>query len=207
MLIETVLGALTGLAGTIMSSFINYKQKKLEFDHEILMIEAQTKAMIEEAKINLQITKAQVEGAIELEDANVYLEAQKQGNKNLFDVKWVDNLLDVNTTWLKFITVPAAVIVALLFGFVDWLKGFMRPALTVYLVALTTYITYVSYGILTKYGGESITSTQALVVWNDVVTIIIYLTVSCTCWWFGDRRTAKFLAQLEARRQDIKIKE
>jgi hypothetical protein len=34
-----------------------------------------------EAKANIKITQAQVEGAIEIEDSKAFMEAQKQGNK------------------------------------------------------------------------------------------------------------------------------
>jgi hypothetical protein len=36
-----------------------------------------------EAKANIKITQAQVEGAIEIEDSKAFMEAQKQGNKAL----------------------------------------------------------------------------------------------------------------------------
>ncbi len=205
MLWETILGGITGIIGTVLTSYINYKQKKLEYDHEAKMIELETKAMLAEAEANIKITKAQVEGAIELADASAYIESQKQGNKNLFDVKWIDRLFSVQGSVGRFFAIPAAVVIAICFGFVDWLKGFMRPGLTIYLVALTTYLTYVSYNILTKYGGTDITTEQAVTIWNDVVTIVIYLTVSCVTWWFGDRRTAKFLAQFGAKRKGIKL--
>lgn len=201
----TILGGITGLLGNFLTSWINFKQKKLEFEHESKMVELEIKAMMAEAEANIKITKAEVEGAIELADASAYIESQKQGNKNLFDVKWIDRLFGVQGNVGRFFAIPAAILIAILFGFVDWLKGMMRPGLTLYLVGLTSYLTYVSYQILTKYGGEDITSDQAIVIWNDVVTIIIYLTVSCVTWWFGDRRTAKFLAEFGARKKGIKL--
>ena len=33
-------------------------------------------------------------------------------------------------------------------------------------------------------------------IFDQVTSIIIYLTVSSVTWWFGDRRTAKFLMRL-----------
>lgn len=205
MLWETILGGLTGIIGTVLTSYINFKQKKLEFEHEAKMVELEIKAMMAEAEANIKITKAEVEGAIELADASAYIESQKQGNKNLFDIKWIDKLFAVQGNMGRFFAIPAAIVIAILFGVIDWLKGLMRPGLTLYLVGLTTYLTYISYQILTKYGGADITAEQAIVIWNDVVTIIIYLTVSCVTWWFGDRRTAKFLAQFGAQRKGVKI--
>jgi hypothetical protein len=33
-------------------------------------------------------------------------------------------------------------------------------------------------------------------IFDQVTSIVIYLTVSCVTWWFGDRRVAKFLMRL-----------
>ena len=37
---------------------------------------------------------------------------------------------------------------------------------------------------------------QATALFSQVIDIILYLTVSCVTWWFGDRRVAKFLMRL-----------
>ena len=33
-------------------------------------------------------------------------------------------------------------------------------------------------------------------IYNEVTSIVVYLTVSCVTWWFGDRRMAKFLMHM-----------
>ena len=153
------------------------------------MVELETAAMVTEAKANIAITRAQIEGDIELADAGAYIEAQKAGQKNLFGISWVDKLLAIEGKW-KWITLPVAVTVAFLFGIVDFVRGAMRPALTGYLVLLSTWITFKSYELL-QLTKSAFTQTEALNIFQDATSIVIYLTVSAVTFWFGDRRMAK----------------
>jgi hypothetical protein len=159
MLLETILGGVTGLLGNVVSGIFKYKNTKLElqgkqlqFKHDLAMVEAETKAMIMEAKANIKVTQAQVEGAIEIEDSKAFMEAQKQGNKNLFDNKWIEGLLRVENKWAKIITIPIASLISILFGFVDFLRGLIRPALTVYLCGVTTWVTWMAWQIMNAHG-------------------------------------------------------
>jgi hypothetical protein len=158
------------------------------------MIDAETKAMIEEAKANIKITQAQVEGAIEIEDSKAFMEAQKQGNQALLDNQWVNALLSVENKWAKIITVPIASLISILFGFVDFLRGIIRPILTVYLCGVTTWVTWMAWEIMQAHG-VALTAVQATTIFNDTTSIVTYLTVSCVTWWFGDRRMAKTIME------------
>jgi len=195
MILETILGGVTGLIGNVISSIMTFKTQKLKNEHDQMMMRLETAAMRAEAEANIRITKAQIEGAVEIADSQAYMASINVGNKNLLDEKWVDKLLSIEGRW-KWITIPVACIVAVLFGFVDWLRGFMRPALTLYLTALTTAITWMAWNIMQKHGIGTMTAEQAVDIFNEVVAIVIYLTVSCVTWWFGDRRIAKFLTSI-----------
>jgi hypothetical protein len=214
MLIETILGGITGLIGNAVGGWFKLKQKKLDLDikkmehkHELEMVTAETKAMIMEAKANIKITQAQVEGAIEIEDAKSYMQSQKEGNKNLFSNKWIDALLQVEGWW-RIITLPLAGLVSTLFGFVDFLRGLIRPALTIYLCGVTTWVTWMAWEIM-NMNGVALTVLEASKIFNDVTSIVTYLTVSCVTWWFGDRRMAKSIMQkqgLDVKKMDDDIK-
>lgn len=202
MILETALGALTGIIGNVVSGIFKYKTLKvqkemavLENQHDLNMVKAETDAMIAESKANIAVTKAQVEGAVELKDAEAYVESQKAGNKPFFSNEWIDNLLKVEGKW-KIVTYPVASIVAVAFGFVDFLRGLMRPFLTAYLTGVTTWITYMAWEIM-NIQGISITSQQAIAIFDDVTSIVIYLTISSVTWWFGDRRMGKTIMEME----------
>jgi hypothetical protein len=193
MLFETILGGVTGLVGSLVSSIMNYKTMKEKNAHEIALVQAQTAAMKAEAEAQIQVTKAQIEGAIELADAQAYMSAQDSGNEPLFGQNWVDKLLSV-TGWLSWVSGPVACLVALMFGFVDWFRGIMRPLLTAYLVGISSYITYLAWEIVKKYG-TGMTSGEATAIYQSVIEVILYLTVSCVTWWFGDRTMSKYIMQ------------
>jgi len=196
MILTTILGGLTGLLGNIVTGVMNYKTMKIKNEHEQKMVELETSAMKEEAKMQIAVTKAEIEGAVELADAQAYMESLRAGQKPMFSEKWIDKLFSVEGKFGRFFALPVGVLLAMAFGFVDWLRGFMRPAITVYLIGMTTVITYMAWNILQKFGMESITPAEAVVIFTQVIDIVIYLTVSCVTWWFGDRRMAKFLTTL-----------
>ena len=195
MILEGIIGTLTGLLGTALTSVMNYKTQKMANEHEIAKIKAETDAMKIEAEMQIQVTKAKIEGEIEVADSLAYTESQKQGNEKMFSDEWIAKLFAVEGKVMRFIAVPAAIFLALAFGFIDWLRGVMRPGLTIYLTFLSTVITYMAWDILKQYG-LSIPLESAVEIYDKVISIIIYLTVSCVTWWFGDRRIAKFLTSM-----------
>ena len=107
----------------------------------------------------------------------------------------------------KLFTVPIASLVAFLFGFTDFIRGMLRPSLTVYLCGVTTWVTLMAWEIMQKSGSE-ITATQAMEIFQDTTSIVVYLTVSCVTWWFGDRRMAKTIMEMkgaDTRKMDDEI--
>ena len=201
MLFETIFGGVTGLIGSVVGGIFKYKTmkaqielKKAEHSHEMNMVKAESDAMIAEAKANIAITRAQVEGAVDLKDAEAYVASQKEGNKQLFSSAWVNKLFSVQGKW-QIITLPLAMLVATLFGFTDFLRGVIRPVLTIYLCGATTWVTHMAWTIM-QANQVGLTSAEASAIFIQVVSIVTYLTVSCVTWWFGDRRIAKTIMEL-----------
>jgi len=190
MLWDVVFGGITGLLGNVFTTYFTYKQKSLEYKHAEKMIELEMKAMLAEAEANIKITQAQIEGEVEIADSAAFFESIKQGNKDQFSDKWIADLLGVQGKG-RYFAVPCAILVAFLFGIVDFLKGIMRPGLTAYLVGLTTWVTILAKDILDKTSTGPLTAVQALALFDNVITLIIFLTTSCVTWWFGDRRISK----------------
>jgi hypothetical protein len=193
--LDVLLGGITGLLGSITTGIMNYKTMKLKNEHELNMVKAETDAMKIEAEMNIAVTKAEIEGAVELADAQTYMKGQSVGNQQAFSDKWIDKLFSVQG-WTKCFAVPMAVILAVSFGFVDFLRGVMRPAITIYLTGMTSVITWMAWDIIQKNGVESMSILDAIAIYDQVISIVIYLTVTCICWWFSDRRMAKFLTEI-----------
>jgi len=202
MILETILGGVTGLIGNVVGGWFKLKQARLQSEirtadrmHEIAMVKAETQAMIMEAKANIKITQAQVEGAIDLKDAEAFMQSQREGNKALFDNKWIDALMST-TGWWRIITLPLASLIAFLFGLTDFLRGMLRPLLTMYLCGATTWVTWMAWEIMQK-DGLTLSALQAVNIFNDTTSIVTYLTVSCVTWWFGDRRMSKSIMEMK----------
>jgi hypothetical protein len=195
--LDIILGGVTGLIGNAFTTFFKYKNAKMEYAHKEKMVDLETQAMIKEAEAQIQVTKARIEGEVELADAAAFDTAQKAGNKQLFHEKWIDMIMEAgkDAKWTGWIYKILGTLIAAGFAFVDWLNGFMRPALTMYLVASSSYITYLAWQIMQAAGLEMMSVTQAMGIFQQVTSTMIYLAVSAVTWWFGDRTMSKFLQE------------
>ena len=216
--IDIIVGAVTGLLGSIVTGYTNIKTQKMKNEHDVAMIKAETAAMIAETEASIQIIKTEVEGKIDLTDAQTYAIGQKEGNKNLFNSKYLVMLMDETPTsfvsnLLKggkaskffgiiiggFFTSIKRIIgmmIIVSFAFIDTLKAFIRPGITLYFTGIMTWVTWMAWSIIQK-NGMGMSTQEALTVWTDTIFIVKYLTVSCVTWFFADRRIAKFLMRLE----------
>lgn len=184
---STLLGLLSGLVGNVVTAFTNYKTQKLKNEHEIALIDAETKAMIAETQANIKVTETKVAGEVEKLETSAYLENLKLGNRREVSSKMIEKLFD--SPW----TLPLGVLLVFLLGVVDVLKGFMRPGLTLFMTIVTVYLTMQAVEIM---GNEILTATEAANLVSRIIDTVVYLTVTCVVWWFGDRRVAKFLYRL-----------
>jgi len=187
MLIETIMGVATGLIGNVVTSITNLKTQKLKNQHDLQMREYDIKEREQEGRIQIAVDSNRLEGELEKIEADAYLQSMKVGNETLLTDGKLE-ALSSDKNWLSRI-------LALLMGLVDIFRASIRPGLTAYLVALTTLITMKSMDIISSKS-ELLTTLQAQEMFSNVSDIVIYLTVSCVTWWFGDRRTAKFAFRL-----------
>jgi len=194
MIIETILGVVTGIGGSLVTGIMNYKMQKLKNEYELAKIKAETDALVAEAEANIKITQAQVEGEIEIADAKAYMISQKEGNKAIFKEAYLVKLFETRG-WFRVVTIPLATFLVALFGLIDVFRAFMRPGITAYLAGVTTWITWMAWQIMQRFNAN-LTAVQATAIFQDVTRTVVYLTVSCVTWWFGDRRMAKFLMRL-----------
>jgi|AAFY01.1.fsa_nt_gi hypothetical protein len=195
------LGGITGLAGTIWSSYNKRKLAELEMvdrdkqrSHDVAMVQAESDAMIAESKAQIEVVGARVSGAVELAETAAFTESLEAGRIRSFDSSYMDRLFAVEG-WLRFFSVPAGVLLAIFFGLVDFIKDMARPGITFYLLGISTWITIKAWKLLDKFNGSQITATMATNIISDAIGVIFYLTVTSVTWWFGDRMAAKGMAK------------
>ncbi len=196
-----LLGGITGLVGTVWSSYNKRKLAELEMKdrdkqrgHDLAMITAESEAMIQESKAEIEIIGTRVAGAVELAETEAFTESLEAGRIRSFDASYMDRMFAVEG-WLRFVSIPAGVLLAVFFGILDLIKGFARPGITFYLLGISTWITIKAWKLLEEIDKRALTATMATNIISDAIGVIFYLTVTAVTWWFGDRMAAKGMAK------------
>lgn len=160
-------GALGGIVGAIASIFKGAqerKQKEAEMSHEYRMTELSLKdsAQQQAHEIGMAdkgIERAQAEGAIESDIAET----------EVFGKSIVSGLKDTGI------------------AFVDAIRGLMRPAITVYVLGVATYL---AINVAVLVGGlESLDRDYVLQLYARIIDDLMFLTMLAVSWWFGSRPT------------------
>jgi hypothetical protein len=186
-----VIGTITGLIGNAVTSYVNYKHQKLKNDHDVAMSKLDQEAIKLEAEMNVKIERSKTEGQIMLAEVDALKESYKTLEQSLFEQSYMQKLWDwPYTRWL-------AALISYLFASVDYMKHMIRPALTIYLIGASTWITVICHRLLQLTMGDSMTVTDTYDLFKVIVMTLIYLTTSTVSWWFSDRRSAKFLMRLQ----------
>jgi len=195
-MLDVLLGGITGLIGTIWSGYNQRKVKALEIEdkkaaraHELAMVGAESQAMLAEAEANIKVTTAQVEGVVALEEVKAFTTSQRTGNANVFLESFMERMFSAQG-WVAYLAQPVGVLICLLFGLVDTLKGLARPGITAYLLGVSTWVTVQAWRVLDAQG-VTLSPAQAETLLAQVIGTVLYLTVTAVTWWFGDRMTAK----------------
>jgi len=169
-------GGATGILGVIAQRFADYKNKQLDME-----LEAQRSTnRVAEKRVDAEImaqewaarTKvAEVEGAT----AEAVADAEAFGKSyDLEPKKFSGDKLTKGQQWLMVI--------------LDFIRGSIRPALTLYLCVLVTVIYYLARD---KVRSEELTSAEALDLLKLLIGTILYVWTTITLWWFGTRNKRK----------------
>lgn len=166
-------GGATGLIGMIAQRWADYKNRQLDiqleekkYAHAIALREVDAKILAQEWAARTQVAQVEAAGREAVADAGAFAESYK-----LEPARYSE---DVKPTWGQ-----GWVLILL-----DAFRGCIRPLLTVYLCALTTFVWWQARTVL---NAEDLDTAAALDVWKMVVGTILYLTTTCVLWWFGTR--------------------
>jgi hypothetical protein len=166
-------GGATGLIGVIAQRYGDYKNKQLDMQLEsqrhanaVAMRQVDAEIMAQEWAAKTKVAEVEAAGKEAVADAAAFGESYKleptrysEGVKPSHWQGWVLVLLDA-------------------------FRGSIRPLLTLYLCALTTYIWL---QVRTLLATEDINTEQALEIWKLVIGTVLYLFTTCTLWYFGTR--------------------
>ena len=166
-------GGVTGLFGVVAQRYFDLKKldKDLEAQrdrnaHEIAKMEAEGRLMEKEYAARTQIALSEAEGKAAVADASTLAASFDTEPKRYSDPTRADK----TQNWLLVI--------------LDFIRGLVRPGLTMYLCAVTTLI-YIDAHLSLQ--GKNVSPEQAMEVMKLVIETVLYLTTTCTAWWFGTR--------------------
>lgn len=165
-----VSGGLVGFIGSIAKGWLDYKLYTAKADHEFKMAELDMKAEAaahahEVAIADKQIQRAEVEGQLAAEVAA----------QNAFAASMQANRVKYG-------------------GWVDQVRGLMRPILTTHWSwALTLLTAIVWYDV---DGMKALEAKQKVELFLILLNAVVFSSTTALGWWFGSRPTLK---QLESR--------
>lgn len=201
--IESLLGGLTGLVGSITTGIMNFKMKKLELEkdklnnaHEIARISAETTAMIQEKEAEIRVVATEYEGKENLIDAESFQVGQKalvnKDDSKIYNT--IDKLIEGSTGKFRIVSKSIGIILLFLISIVEIMRKSIRPGLTVFYTVTSAYICYTCFKIMTS-GGTSLPPDKLYIILDQCVSATIYLTITIVTFWFSDRSAGKFIRE------------
>jgi len=152
-------GGATGVIGSLATHVTDYFKQKEANKHELAMA-------------NLHIQERQME--FDQQTKVVSIEAEKDMNlsaEQSFQASYAADKASYGI-W-----------------FVDFIRGLVRPALTVYLIVLANMI--LAKIVFLEAAMHAMNQDQIYTLVSDIINAIMYLTTTAVLWWFGSR-TKKF---------------
>ena len=187
-LTSVIAGGATGLIGSVITTGFNFFNQKQKNKHDLAVLEMESKIMIEETKAEIAVTEAKVAGEIQNTEAETFRESVQQNAVKALSAETLTSLAEnKGTRWV-------AAFIALLLGILDFIKGMIRPSVTVYMLILITMFYMSAKSIVDKAGVEmSLTEAQALM--QHIVSTGLYIGTTVIFWWFGERGPARIASQ------------
>ena len=166
-------GGATGLLGVVAQRWADYKNRQLDLQLEEIkhknavdLRRVDAEIMKQEWAAKTEMVKTEAAGKEAVADAEAFAQSYKlepqrysEGVQHSRGQSWVLVLLDA-------------------------FRGFIRPALTVYLCVLTTMVWIQARSVL---AAEDLDPAAALEIWRLIVGTILYLTTTVVLWYFGTR--------------------
>lgn len=170
-------GGLSGILGGAIGrvfDFLGEKQKlkvkELDYKHDVDLKKLDMEAADREWAARTQISKQEGEAKIEVADAQAFAESmfKEPTRYSTPTTGWANILLTV----------------------LDFIRGIVRPGITVALMVFT-FAMYNEIKDIMSVAGVSLTGAQAFAIYEIIVNTVLYLTSTTIGWWFASRPAGK----------------
>lgn len=169
-------GGLTGLIGSVTQRIFEYKSKKLDIElqaakyaNEIALKKADAEIMAQEWAARTKVAEVEAAAQVETEDSKAFNTALTSEPK-----LYHEGQLTPHQNWLMVI--------------LDFIRGFIRPGLTIYLCFITTVIYFKANRLLSI---NFILPSMAYDLVSQIINTVLYLTTTVVCFYFGVRNREK----------------
>jgi hypothetical protein len=166
-------GGATGLLGVVLQRFFDHQNKKLDLEkqridnaHEERLRDLDMQMLDKEWAHKAEVAKIETEGASDVAASNAFAASFAMEPKRYSE------------------GAPVTPFGAFILVMLDFIRGIVRPGLTIYLCILTTLVWQQARVMVAL---EDLTSDQAMEIMKLVIGTILYLTTTCVLWWFGTR--------------------
>lgn len=158
-------GGLFGILGSWLKGREEHRKLELQFQHEQEMRRLTQEELRLEAELAIQQTEAEYAGkrAVAETEADA---AKDVAASELMAASYTHDRATYGG------------------GFVDAIRGAMRPLITTYLLIVVSIIAYKLFGIEGMFAGAPEEARDLL---TQVVNDVVFLAVTATTWWFGTR--------------------
>lgn len=173
-----VSGGATGLFGIAIQRYFDLKNKRIDlelenqrFGHELGLRRIDLEIMQKESEAKVQVAEITARSVESSADAAAFA-----ASFNLEPKQYHEMTVTKNQNWFLVV--------------LDFIRGLVRPGLTLYLCAITTLVYLHARSLLTLEGVQ-MDLTSAMKLTELVVGTILYLATTCVLWWFGTRNKQK----------------
>jgi hypothetical protein len=156
-------GGVTGILGSVVSNVTDFFEQRRKNQHELELRKLDIKEMEKEYEYRKDVTAQKTQ-------------AEAQAISYEHDSRSYTSGMKIKSPWLK---APLVL--------VDLVRGLVRPALTVFLIALVWMTFLKVQQVIDAAGMEAIKPQKALGIYASVVDMILYLASTAVTWWFGTR--------------------
>lgn len=168
-------GGVTGLLGSVAQKVLDYKTRQLDvelqkekFANDVEMKKADAAIMSEEWKARTQVAQIETAGASDVQNGKAFAASFSTEPQ-----RYTTGTLSEKQNWLMVV--------------LDFVRGVIRPFLTLYLCLIATIL----YVQARKLVPSVVPVEESLAMVGKVTDTLLYLFVTCVCWWFGTRDTEK----------------
>ena len=189
-------GGGTGILGGFLTAVMGYFTKRSDQKHELALMDKEKEIIHAEAEVAIKINSAKVKGEIEVAEMSAF-QASIESDKPLIKKSWIDKMIESGNWFLRIL----AGFVIFLLGTAEFFKGLARPAITYYLFAVMSFITYWAYDLAMRIN-PNMAQDIAIDIFKDCVLAIIYMTLTAGGWYFGDRATKRAIQRFTGQEEN-----